>query len=304
MENLEEPIETDGALIWYSKPKLKNPIFLASFEGWNDAGEAGSDASHWIIDEHESEIIAEISGEEYIDYQQIRPNIVVNGEGVREVSWPRNCVYKVNTSENDRDIIVMTAFEPNYRWKAFCEDVSKIVSALGCQETFTFGSLLAEVPHTRPTRLTGISSDRDRLSALEVLPSNYEGPTGIVGILHAAFQEKGFESTSLWAAVPHYVTQSPQPGAINELLNTFGALIGTDFDTSIIALQTQKWVDDVSEAIEDDEDAANYVADLEERYDAGDLSEGFNMMPEDDFPNGDSIASEVEQFLRDQPDEK
>lgn len=304
MENSGDPIETDGAIIWYSKPVLNNPIFLASFEGWNDAGEAGSDASHWIVDEHESELIAEISGEDYIDYQQIRPNIAVNAEGIREVSWPQNSIYKVKTGENDRDIVVMTAFEPNYKWKTFCNDVSKIVIALGCQETYTFGSLLAEVPHTRPTRLTGIASDKDRLSALEVLPSNYEGPTGIVGILHAAFQTNGFNSTSLWAAVPHYVTQSPQPSAINELLNTFGALIGTDFDTSIIALQTQKWVDDVTEAIEDDEDAANYVADLEERYDSGDLSEGFDMMPEDELPNGDSIASEVEQFLREQPGEK
>ena len=304
MENSGDAIETDGAIIWYAKPELNNPIFLATFEGWNDAGEAGSDASHWVVDEHESELIAEISGEDYFDYQQIRPNIAVNAEGIREVSWPTNSIYRVSTGEGDRDIIVMTAFEPNYKWRAFCNDVAKIITTLQCVETFSFGSLLAEVPHTRPTRLTGIASDKERLSALEVLPSNYEGPTGIVGILHATFQEKGFNSTSLWAAVPHYVTQSPQPSAINELLNTFGALIGTDFDTSIIALQTQKWVDDVTEAIEDDDDAASYVADLEERYDSGDLSEGFDMMPEDEIPNGDSIASEVEQFLREQPGDK
>ena len=253
--------------------------------------------------EYDPRLIGEISGEDYLDYQQLRPNIIVNEEGIREVSWPSNEISLVSIPGSNHDIIILNAFEPNYKWKSFSQDVIKILTTFNCEEAFTFGSLLAEVPHTRPTRLTGIATDKDRLNALEVLPSNYQGPTGIVGILHAAFQEKGINSTSLWAAVPHYVTQSPQPSAINELLNTFGALIGIDFDTSLIALRTQKWVDDVSEAIEDDDEASSYVADLEERFDAGDISEGFDMMPEE-LPNAGSIVSEVEQFLRDQPDEK
>ena len=296
MKESKKPVETDGAIIWYEKPKLNNPIFLATFEGWNDAGDAGSD-------EYDPRLIGEISGEDYLDYQQLRPNIIVNEEGIREVSWPSNEISLVSIPGSNHDIIILNAFEPNYKWKSFSQDVIKILTTFNCEEAFTFGSLLAEVPHTRPTRLTGIATDKDRLNALEVLPSNYQGPTGIVGILHAAFQEKGINSTSLWAAVPHYVTQSPQPSAINELLNTFGALIGIDFDTSLIALRTQKWVDDVSEAIEDDDEASSYVADLEERFDAGDISEGFDMMPEE-LPNAGSIVSEVEQFLRDQPDEK
>ena len=303
MKESKKPVETDGAIIWYEKPKLNNPIFLATFEGWNDAGDAGSDASNWILNEYDPRLIGEISGEDYLDYQQLRPNIIVNEEGIREVSWPPNEISLVSIPGSNHDIIILNAFEPNYKWKSFSQDVIKILTTFNCEEAFTFGSLLAEVPHTRPTRLTGIATDKDRLNALEVLPSNYQGPTGIVGILHAAFQEKGINSTSLWAAVPHYVTQSPQPSAINELLNTFGALIGIDFDTSLIALRTQKWVDDVSEAIEDDDEASSYVADLEERFDAGDISEGFDMMPEE-LPNAGSIVSEVEQFLRDQPDEK
>ncbi|MBP9115877.1 MAG: PAC2 family protein [Acidimicrobiia bacterium] len=303
MKESKKPVETDGAIIWYEKPKLNNPIFLATFEGWNDAGDAGSDASNWILNEYDPRLIGEISGEDYLDYQQLRPNIIVNEEGIREVSWPSNEISLVSIPGSNHDIIILNAFEPNYKWKSFSQDVIKILTTFNCEEAFTFGSLLAEVPHTRPTRLTGIATDKDRLNALEVLPSNYQGPTGIVGILHAAFQEKGINSTSLWAAVPHYVTQSPQPSAINELLNTFGALIGIDFDTSLIALRTQKWVDDVSEAIEDDDEASSYVADLEERFDAGDISEGFDMMPEE-LPNAGSIVSEVEQFLRDQPDEK
>ena len=303
MKESKKPVETDGAIIWYEKPKLNNPIFLATFEGWNDAGDAGSDASNWILNEYDPRLIGEISGEDYLDYQQLRPNIIVNEEGIREVSWPSNEISLVSIPGSNHDIIILNAFEPNCKWKSFSQDVIKILTTFNCEEAFTFGSLLAEVPHTRPTRLTGIATDKDRLNALEVLPSNYQGPTGIVGILHAAFQEKGINSTSLWAAVPHYVTQSPQPSAINELLNTFGALIGIDFDTSLIALRTQKWVDDVSEAIEDDDEASSYVADLEERFDAGDISEGFDMMPEE-LPNAGSIVSEVEQFLRDQPDEK
>ena len=114
MDEALEPIKTDGAIIWYEKPKLRNPIFLATFEGWNDAGEAGSDSTNWIIDEYGGQLIAEISGEEYMDYQQIRPNVIVNDVGIREVIWPSNQVILVTPPETDRDIIILKAFEPNY----------------------------------------------------------------------------------------------------------------------------------------------------------------------------------------------
>lgn len=162
--------------------------------------------------------------------------------------------------------------------------------------------MMAEVPHTRPTRLTGIGTERERLDALEVLPSNYEGPTGIIGVLHELLTQYHLSSTSLWATIPHYVSQRPQPAAMNELLNTFCALIGVDFDTSDLANQAADWVDHVNEAVAEDDQAIEYISQLELRYDSGDFAENYELADEE-FPSADALAAEVEKFLRDQPPE-
>ena len=245
-------------------------------------------------------MIAEIDGDSYFDYQAVRPNISVGEGGIRQVSWPRNRIYGISLEDADRDLIVMLSHEPNYRWKAFCTDVLKVITKIGCDEAFTFGSMMAEVPHTRPTRLTGIGSEKERLDALEVLPSNYEGPTGIIGVLHEYFNQNNLSSTSLWATIPHYVSQRPQPAAMNELLNTFGCLIGVDLDTSDLASQAADWVDHVNEAVSEDESALEYVGELEMRYDSGDFAENYELV-DDELPSADALAAEVEKFLRDQP---
>ncbi len=222
--------------------------------------------------------------------------------GIRQVSWPRNRIYGVTVDDADRDLIVMMSHEPNYRWKAFCVDIVTVAQELGCEEVFTFASMMAEVPHTRPARLTGMGTERERLDALEVLPSNYEGPTGIVGVLHEYFTQNNLSSTSLWAAIPHYVAQRPQPAAMNELLNTFGALVNIDLDTSELASQAADWVDHVNDAVADDQQAVDYVAELEMRYDSGDFAENYELADEE-FPSAEALAAEVEKFLRDQPPE-
>lgn len=293
---------TSESVTWYHRPPLRNPIFIGAFEGWNDAGEAASDCAAWIVDRYPSQLMAEIDGEEYFDYQAVRPNIVVGEGGLRQISWPRNRVYAVTVDDSERDLIVFLAHEPNYKWKAFCENVFEIARETKCDEIYTFGSMMAEVPHTRPTRLTGMGTSRDRLDALEVMPSNYEGPTGIIGVLHEFVTQNNMESTSLWATIPHYVAQRPQPAAMNELLNTLGALIGVDFDTSELANQTAEWVEHVNEAVSEDDQAVEYVSELEMRYDSGDFTESYELADEE-FPSADALAAEVERFLRDQPPE-
>ncbi|MFN8015947.1 MAG: PAC2 family protein [Acidimicrobiia bacterium] len=281
---------------------MRNPVFVASFEGWNDAGEAASDSVAWIVDQFPSQLIAELDGEKYFDYQSIRPNISVGEGGIRQVSWPRNRVYGITLDDADRDLVVLLSHEPNYQWKTFCQDILRVIAETKCDEVFTFGSMMAEVPHTRPTRLTGMGSEKERLDALEVLPSNYEGPTGIIGVLHEMLTQNKMSSTSLWATIPHYVSQRPQPAAMNELLNTFGALIAVDLDTSDLASQAAEWVEHVNEAVSEDEHALEYVAELEMRYDSGDFAETYELSDEE-FPSADALAAEVEKYLRDQPPE-
>lgn len=291
-----------GAITWYHRPHLRDPVFVAVFEGWNDAGEAASDSAAWIVDSYPSQLMAEIEGEEYFDYQAVRPNISVGEGGLRQVSWPRNRIYSVSLEDEERDLVIMLAHEPNYKWKGYCSDILEVTHEAKCSEVYTFGSMMAEVPHTRPTRLTGIGTSREKLDALEVTPSNYEGPTGIIGVLHEYITQNNVSSTSLWATIPHYVAQRPQPAAMTELLNAFGALVGIDLDTSELANQAAEWVDHVNEAVSEDDQAVDYVEQLEMRYDSGDFEEN-DELSDEEFPSAEALAEEVEKFLRDQPPE-
>ncbi len=295
--------ENIDAITWYQKPRLKDPVFVAAFEGWNDAGEAASDSVAWLVDNYDSQLIAEIEGDEFFDYQAIRPNITVGEGNLTEISWPRNRVYSIKVPEAQRDIVAFLSHEPNYKWRSFCSTVLEVVDELKCKEVFTFGSLMAEVPHTRPIRLSAMCLSKDKIEALEVIPSNYDGPTGIVGVIHEHFASNKKEAVSLWATIPHYVAQRPQPAAITELLNTFAALIGVDFDTGELASEAAEWVAHVNDAVEQDDQALEYVSHLEDGYDNGTLDEDYELADEE-FPTADDLADEVEKFLRDQPPEQ
>lgn len=281
-----------AGVVWNERPQLRHPVLVAAFEGWNDAGSAASQAADWLTSRFGATRVASIDPEEHFDFQSVRPTVELADGVTRELRWPANEFFAVPTDR--RDLMVLRGVEPNLRWPRFCRDVLDVAAEMGCEMVVTMGALLADVPHTRPVRVTGATTDPDMMSRLSLQRSRYEGPTGIVGVLHDTARTADVVSASLWAPVPHYVSTPPNPLATTALLDRLGQLLGVQFELDELAEQSQAWRTRVDEVVSEDTDVRTYVAQLEERYDAE---------AESDVPSGETLAAEVEQFLRDRRDD-
>jgi proteasome assembly chaperone (PAC2) family protein len=286
----------DG-LQWEDEPQeLRHPVLVAGFEGWNDAADASSAAAQWLTQHGEGATrIAAIDPEEHFDFQGRRPHIELVGGVTRSVTWPENAFFTVR--RDDRDLVVLRGIEPSYKWKSFCRAVLTVARDTNCEMVVTLGALLADVPHTRKARVTGASTDTALVERLGLATSRYEGPTGIVGVLHDQCRAASIPSVSLWAPVPHYLAAPPNPPAQLALLERLGALCELDLDLGRLERTAEAWREKVNEVTAADDDVRGYVETLEERFDdeaGSDDSWGANL------PSGDELASEVERFLRDQ----
>ena len=293
----------DG-LTWDRTPEpLRRPVLVAGFEGWNDAADAASSAAGWLTQHGSSTQLASIDPEEHFDFQSRRPQVELVDGVTRKIAWPENRFFSVGF--DDRDLVVLRGIEPSYRWKSFSRAVSTVAHETGCEMVITLGALLADVPHTRAARITGTATDGELIDRLGLAQSRYEGPTGIVGVLNDYCRNDGVSSVSLWAPVPHYLAAPPNPPATLALLERFANLAELTFDLSRLQRTAQAWREKVDEVAAGDDDVRNYVATLEERFDAeatadgsiSDRSWGTNL------PSGDELAREVERFLREQRDE-
>jgi predicted ATP-grasp superfamily ATP-dependent carboligase len=286
----------DG-LVWEEQPRaLRRPVLVAGFEGWNDAADAASAAAQWVAQHGgPTSRIASVDPEEHFDFQARRPTVELADGVTRAVRWPENVFSTVQFE--GRDLVVLRGIEPSYRWKSFCNAVLTVVRETGCEMVVTFGALLADVPHTRKVRITGTATDAELIRRLDLAQSRYEGPTGIVGVLHDACHAAGVPSVSLWAPVPHYIAAPPNPPATLGLLERVGSLLGLDFELSRLEDSVGSWRRRVDEVAGDDDDVRAYVRKLEERYDAED-AEGASWG--DELPSGEELASELERFLREQ----
>ncbi len=286
----------DG-LVWEERPEsLQRPVLVAGFEGWNDAADAASAAAQWIAQHGERATrVASMDPEEHFDFQARRPEVELVDGVTRAVNWPENVFSTVRF--DGRDLVVLRGIEPSYRWRSFCNAVLTVVHETGCEMVVTFGALLADVPHTRRVRITGTATDPELIRRLDLAQSRYEGPTGIVGVLHDACHRAGVPSVSLWAPVPHYIAAPPNPPATLGLLERFGSLLGLHLDVSRLEETVGTWRERVDEVAGDDDDVRSYVRKLEERYDA---EEHEGAAWGDQLPSGDELASELERFLREQ----
>lgn len=287
----------DG-LVWDEAPEgLRRPVLVAGFEGWNDAADAASSAAAWLAlhGAASTTTVASIDPEMHFDFQSRRPTVELVDGVTRAVAWPSNVFSVVRNDE--RDLVVLRGIEPSYCWRSFSRAVLEVARTTGCEIVVTFGALLADVPHTRAARVTGATTDPGLIDRLALAPSTYEGPTGIVGVLHDHCRELGMPSVSLWAPVPHYLASPPNPPATLALLDRFGALCGMEFDLDRLRRTGEVWRSKVDEVAAADDDVRSYVRTLEERYDEEVAAE-----PEwgADLPSGDELATEVERFLREQ----
>jgi proteasome assembly chaperone (PAC2) family protein len=292
---------------WVNRPELRRPLFVIAFEGWNDAGDAATQALDYFAEEWQARRCATIDPEEFYDFTVTRPTVRPTAGGGRLLEWPCIEVLAARVPAGAHDVLLLRGVEPQLRWRTFCQAVVSIVDTMGAELAVVLGALLADVPHTRPVRVTGNSSDRDLARRAGFSASTYEGPTGIVGVLVDALRQANLPAASLWAAVPHYVHQVPSPKAALALVERSAQLLGAPVNPAALREAAVTYERQVSERVADDEDAAAYVAQLEDAEDlesagsATDPGAGAPQTQGGPLPPGsaDALAAEVERFLRD-----
>jgi proteasome assembly chaperone (PAC2) family protein len=283
----------DSPLLWHTEaPQLRSPVLVCAFRGWNDAASAASAALAAVADGFDAEQIAEVDPEEYFDFQATRPTIVLSEGQTRHIEWPQNNLVAVRVPGADRDLVLFDGTEPNLRWRTFAETIATAADALGVEMVITMGALVAEVSHTLPVPITGLASDEQLVEELDLQRSNYEGPTGIVGVVHDCCRSLGITSASLWAAVPHYVAAVPNPKAALALLRRLEGLTGIAVDATELEEETASYEEQIGRAV-----AANpEISELVERIEA----EQAEQLGEDGagLPSADTIAREFQHFLQ------
>jgi proteasome assembly chaperone (PAC2) family protein len=263
-------------------------VLVVAFRGWNDGGQGASLAAEHLISTLDAQRFADIDPEGFFDFQATRPQVSLVDGVTRKIEWPENTFHHARL-EGGRDAIVLLGNEPNTRWRTFCALVVDVARAFRVELVVSLGALLADVPHTRPSPVTGAATDPKLVEQLGLQTSRYEGPTGIVGVLHSACRDADVPSVSLWAAVPHYVSLAPSPRAALALCNRLAALLDTSIDVADLEHMVDTYTRHVTEAVSSDEDAVAYVDELERRAD---------VIDETDLPSGDSLAAELTRFLR------
>src|SRR5947199_3598622 len=272
------------------RPSLHSPVLISAFRGWNDGGQGASLAGGYLAKTWQAARFAEIEPENFYDCQASRPHVSLVEGQTRHIEWPENAVYHASIPGLERDAVLLLGIEPNLRWRTFTGMVVDLARDLGVELMITLGSLLADVPHTRPSPVTGGATDPELIERLGLQRSRYEGPTGIVGVLHDACNQANIPSVSLWAAVPHYVSLAPSPRAALALCQRLGDILGTAIDTDELDEASERYSEQVSEAVASDEETQAYVEELEQRAEL--------LEDEEDLPSGESLAAELTRFLR------
>jgi proteasome assembly chaperone (PAC2) family protein len=282
-------------------PALRNPVMLIAFSGWNDAAEAATGAaSHilgaWTDAEHAindqvgvvPELIADIDPEEFYDFQVNRPIVDIDESQIRSLTWPGTQIFGLATPNFDFDFIIVRGVEPSMKWKTFTHDLLDLADDLEVQTIITLGSMLADAPHSRPITVTGSGAHPELAKRLGVEVSRYEGPTGILGVIADACLRRGLDAVSLWAAIPHYASNSPSPKATLALINALEDFLQISLPQGDLHADSLEWESEVDELAREDSDVAEYVKALEESKDSALLSD----------VSGEDLARELERFLR------
>lgn len=270
---------------------LRNPIMIAAFEGWNDAGESATGAINHLLASWTHHKLGMTDPEDYYDFQVNRPSIKVDERVVREIIWPNTVLFEVSTPHLDNDFLIVKGIEPSMKWRTFATELLDIADDYEVSMSITLGALLSDTPHTRPITVTGSGAHPDVAGRLGIEISKYEGPTGIIGVLQDAAHQRGIDAVSLWASVPHYVSTPPCPKASLALINALEDFLDISIPQGDLPERSSSWEIQVNQMAAEDSEVGDYVKQLETSKDAAELPEA----------TGESIAREVERFLRRHP---
>jgi predicted ATP-grasp superfamily ATP-dependent carboligase len=278
---------------WRERLELRKPALVCAFKGWNDAGEAATAALGFLADSFDATEVARIDPEEFYDFTAVRPTVRLSEGLTRVIDWPENSFHGARVAGAEHDLLLLQAVEPSLRWRAFCQTVIDTARELGCEMVITLGALLADVPHTRPVPMTGICSNEVMVRRLGFEQSSYEGPTGIVGVLHHACSQAGLTAVSLWASVPHYVAAAPNPKAALALIRSFEGVAGVAVDALDLEQSAEDYERQVNAAVATDPDVKSFVERLERT-----LDEVTEDAPPEQLPSADAIARDFQRFLK------
>ncbi len=276
---------------WHDPAKLRNPGALVAFSGWGDAATAATGAVEYLMRGYDDvRLLAEISCDDYLDFTQRRPIVSMVEGGTRHVTWPDTAAYGIELEGQARDLVVVLGEEPHLAWRRFAATVIELLETLGVSQVVTLGAFIGQVAHTLPVPVVGVMEDIEQFERHGLMASNYEGPTGIVGVLNDAFVRAELDSASLWAAVPHYLAANPNPRAMLALVQRAAALLGIAVETTALAVEAAEFQTKVDEAVMRSSELTGYVRRLEQ---AGDQPE---MQPD----AGAELVTEIEHFLREE----
>ena len=277
------------------RPAFDRPPLICAFKGWNDGGEAASLAAQYLKDRWDAKKFAELDPEEFFDFQVTRPTVRLVGGVSRVIDWPTGEFSAA--SPGNRDVALFTAAEPNVRWRTFTASIIDAARQIGSELLVTLGAFLTDIPHSRPVPVVGSASDDETAQRLGLARSQYEGPTGIVGVVHDASLRVGLPSVSLWAAVPHYLPAAPNPKAALALVERASSLLGVPVNTEGLRKAAATWEEGVARLVSESEELSDYVSRLET---AADVSAEQTRLSEQPMPSGEVIAAELERYLREQ----
>lgn len=269
-------------------PVLRNPVAIAAFEGWNDAADAATAVVEHLQTVWRARPVTSLDAEEYYDFQVTRPVLSLGEEGARHIEWPGTRLLAASPPGAERDVVLLRGIEPSMRWRSFCDEVLEVCHALEVSHLVLLGALLADVPYTRPLPVSGSTSDTALAERLRLAPARYEGPIGVVGVLHEAALRAALPVASFWVHVPHYASSPPCPKAVMALLHRIEEILDLPVPLADLAEETAEWEARVRAAAEQDAELAEYLRELEQR--AGD--DGLQAA------TGDELADEFQKYLR------
>ena len=281
-------------LIWSERPELRSPFLVCAFKGWNDAGEAATAALSFIRRHFDSFPVADIDPEEFFDFTAVRPMVRLTEGRTREIDWPSNAISAARIPGAEGDLVMLEGVEPSLRWRRFTQAIVDLARELDVRMVITLGALLADVPHSRPVSVTGIASDESLVHRLGFERTTYQGPTGIVGVLHHTCSAAGVPSASLWASVPHYVAAAPNPKVALALLRGFEGAAGVAVEATELEEAAEDYERQVSAAVASDPEVKAFVERLESAMDEVEAESP----SEERIPSADTIARDFQRFLR------
>ena len=282
-------------------PSLRSPVLVTAFAGWNDAAQAATMAARYMTRAWSAPKFASVDAEEFFDFTSSRPTVRIGTGAVRELEWPANEFYYHQATSLERDVLILVGIEPNLRWRTFASEVLELAGQCGVSLVVTLGALLADALHSRPVPLAGYATDpalAEKLAELSIMSTRYEGPTGIVGVMHDACRRQSLPAVSLWASVPHYLGATANPKAATTLLSTVNSLFGFQLPLGDIEEASREFEEQVAEAVAGSPEIAAYVRELERRIDEAVEQEAEPTRGGPELPPSDVVLRDLEEFLR------